>query len=373
MRFILWALVLVMVVSCGGKGSAEVSETTDSTMHLSYAKGFRVAYKPGYKKLEVMRQSDGEVIERYYLVRDAAVEVPADGERITIPLRRIAVGSNTLFEMLSMMGCLESVVGVCSPQWVYNDTIRKWSAEGRLADLGDSFSLNLERLIYLRPDVLFVSGYSDGQQDGNKRVMQTGVTVVANREWQESSLLARAEWVKFMSLFFDKEQEAASLFDSIVARCNSLTDKVDSLQQRPNVMLGSGYKGTWYVPSGRSYMSELVALSGGAYAFANDTSYESLPLSFEQVMYRFSESDVWIGAPTNNYAQLVQMDERYAMFRPYKQKRVYSFAARTTQDGGNDFWESAVMRPDVVIADLITIFHPTLLPEHSLVYARALE
>jgi iron complex transport system substrate-binding protein len=35
-----------------------------------------------------------------------------------------------------------------------------------------------------------------------------------------------------------------------------------------------------------------------------------------------------------------------------------------TAAGGSDFWESAVVRPDVVLRDLITILHPeALLPD----------
>jgi iron complex transport system substrate-binding protein len=41
--------------------------------------------------------------------------------------------------------------------------------------------------------------------------------------------------------------------------------------------------------------------------------------------------------------------------------------------GANDFWESAVARPDVLLSDVIAILHPQLLQNHQLVYAKKLD
>ena len=47
---------------------------------------------------------------------------------------------------------------------------------------------------------------SYNQQDEQaKRLQQSGVNLVFNNEWTESSLLARAEWIKFVAAFYSKE------------------------------------------------------------------------------------------------------------------------------------------------------------------------
>jgi iron complex transport system substrate-binding protein len=41
---------------------------------------------------------------------------------------------------------------------------------------------------------------------------------------------------------------------------------------------------------------------------------------------------------------------------PYK----YNNTARANDRGGNDFWESGAARPDVILHDLVKIFHPEI-------------
>ena len=46
---------------------------------------------------------------------------------------------------------------------------------------------------------------------------------------------------------------------------------------------------------------------------------------------------------------------------------------RTNGIGGNDYWESGITNPHLVLADLIKIFHPDLLPDHDLYYYHPLQ
>ena len=46
--------------------------------------------------------------------------------------------------------------------------------------------------------------------------------------------------------------------------------------------------------------------------------------------------------------------------------------ARLNAHKANDYWESGVVEPDVVLADMIKILHRELLPDHLLKYYRRL-
>lgn len=375
-RSIFLFFLLSLFISCTKEKSNKSTEqfSTDSVLYLQYAKGFRVTYTPDYKKVELLQPKQQTIIERYYLVREEQTQVPTDGQKIVIPLKKIAVASNTHLEFLSIIGEQNTIAGICSPQLVFNDSILAKYNTGEIINLGDAFSMNLERLIFLRPEVIFISGFNSGQQDGNKRIMQTGIPVVSNNEWKEISVLGRAEWIKFMALFFDKETIAESFFAKIVSDYNALKQKTDSITTKePQVMLGGGFKGTWYVPSGRSFMSNLLQDAKANYFFKNDTTYESLPLSFEQVLHKFSSSDIWIGAPADSLSELILIDERYAAFAPVKHNKVYNFNARKNNSGANDYWESGVAHPEIILSDLIKILYPDLLPEHELYYVSQLK
>jgi iron complex transport system substrate-binding protein len=44
---------------------------------------------------------------------------------------------------------------------------------------------------------------------------------------------------------------------------------------------------------------------------------------------------------------------------------VWTYERRQTPPGGNDYWSRSVTHPDIVLADLVKIFHPALGGDHS--------
>ncbi|MBN2787928.1 MAG: iron ABC transporter substrate-binding protein, partial [Paludibacteraceae bacterium] len=94
---------------------------------------------------------------------------------------------------------------------------------------------------------------------------------------------------------------------------------------------------------------------------------------FEVVLNNFRKTDIWIGSLANSMAELIATDERHGLFKAANNKQVYSFNNRTTPTGGNDFWESGVAHPDVILADMIKVFHPEMMKEHPFVYVNKLE
>ena len=66
------------------------------------------------------------------------------------------------------------------------------------------------------------------------------------------------------------------------------------------------------------------------------------------------------------------VNPKFADAKAVRERTVYNNNLRLTPTGGNDYWESAVVHPDMVLRDLIHIFHPELVPD-SLYYYRYLE
>ena len=54
--------------------------------------------------------------------------------------------------------------------------------------------------------------------------------------------------------------------------------------------------------------------------------------------------------------------------RCFRGGQVYNNNARTNAAGGNDYYESAVVNPDLVLRDLVKIFHPELVEEDFVYY-----
>lgn len=368
------ALVLCCLsVSCNHTTStAADTHVAGDTLHLSHATGFSIFYTDDYKKITVYNPwKQHEILECYYLVYNDSCPTPNDGIRIHIPVKRMVATSCTHIGLLDAIGCLESLAGVCSPELIYNERVRQSCANGMLANLGDAMAVNGEKTMALHPDIVMMSGYN---QSGaySTHLKRMHIPVVSTLEWMENSLLARAEWLKFMAAFYDRETLADSLFTKIQYCYDSLRTSVSSNKEKPTVMSGGNFRGTWYMPSEKGYMGGLFADAGANYFYASDTTAGSLPLGIETVLKNFSDADVWVGSPANTMDELAAMDAKHTLFKAYKDKKVYNFNARTTPTGGNDFWETGIVHPDWILADMIKVFYPELMPEHEFVFVRHL-
>lgn len=370
MKNLFYFLIIVLFCACGAKTpKGEVLVREGEKLDVRYAKGFDVFYGDNYKIVVVYNPwKEGEMQQIYYLVGNKEVETPNDGLKVVVPVENIAISSCTHVEFLNLLGEINSVVGVCTPHLIYNDDIRKRYADGKIQSLGDAHNVNLEQLVHLRPDIYIAASYNQ-QDEQAKRLQQSGVKLVFNNEWTEQSLLARAEWIKFVAAFYNKEQLADSIFSGIEKDYIEASRIAQAVENKPTVMAGGNFKGTWYMPSGASYMGRLFADAGADYFYKNDSSTNaSLALNFETVLGNFHDVDVWLNAPTTSMSALMQMDERHGLFRAAREGRVFGFYARTLPDGANDFWESAVARPDLVLKDLIWALHPYLLPNYEPIY-----
>ena len=365
-------LVVLLFTSCEHKLSKTVQTHSSDTLKLTYAQGFAVKYFADYKEIIVYSPwIKGTEYARYYLVNDIKIKTPANGTKVQIPLKTLAATSVTHFEFLSLLGELKTVTAVCSPEIIYNAEINKRIGEGKIADLGNAFNINVEKTLQLKPNAVMMSGYNQNDPYA-VRVSQAGIPVIFNNEWMENSLLARAEWIKFVAAFYDKEKQADSIFSAVDMRYNEIKTKAAAVKLKPSIMAGSNFRGTWYMPSGRNYMGKLFVDAGANYFYVNDTTAGSLPLNVETVLKNFSQTDVWLNCNFKSIDDLLKADAKHSYFRPVKLKQVYNFNKRLLPSTANDFWESAVARPDLLLSDVIAILHPGILPGYQLVYAEKL-
>jgi iron complex transport system substrate-binding protein len=346
----------------------------DSTLSVRYAAGFSVSYFSQYKQVKVFSPWRKEtVLAVYYLAGDSAVQTPDDGIRLQIPLKRIGITSCTQIEFLSLMESLSVVKGVCSPELIYNQTLRQNYQKGELVYLGDGLRFNMENLLLLNPEALMLTSYSEQEDENMRRLKTSGIRLIYNNEWKESSLLARAEWIKFVACFFDKEALADSLFNEMEKNYFRLKELAQTAKNKPSIVAGGSFKGTWYMPPGNTYMGKLYEDAGGTYYYAKDTSLNSLPLNFETVLLHQQHADIWLNAQVNSIAELLAQDSRYGLFDAVQNRQVYNFNAKTTAKGANDFWESGLAHPDKILSDIIWALHPELLPDYKTVYIRRVE
>lgn len=372
-KYIFITISILILFSCGNKQTHRSTTQLLNNSTLKYAKGFSVNNFSDYKEVTVYSPwKKGDVLAKYYLVHNINIKTPTDGTKIQIPIKKMANSSVTHLSFLDLLDEINSVSGFCKPSLAYNPAFQENVKNRKITDLGEEFTMNVEKVLALKPDLLMISGYN--QTDANvQRIQQAGIPVVYNVEWMETSPLGRAEWIKFMAAFFDKEEQADSIFTQIQTKYNDLKAKVSNTKNKPNIIIGGNFRGTWYMPSGRSFMGELYKDAGADYFYANDTTGGSLPLNFETVLKNFSNATIWLNCYYNSMTELTNADAKNKLFLPVKNGQVYNFNKRMLPSTANDYWESGVTRPDLLLSDLIAILHPEILPNYQLYFSSKLK
>lgn len=359
----------VLLFSCNSK--TENHKINDKPIKIEtpkYAKGFNIEYYENYKVLNIFNPWDkGNIQEKIYITSEKNLTFPKNNVVIITPIENIAISSCTHIEFINLLDSVNIIKGVCSPELIYNSTIQKLYKEKKITNLGDAFNINIELLLNLNPQGLMLSTYN--KQDNNtKRLEQSGIQLLYNNEWTESTLLGRAEWIKYFGILLDKKEKADSIFNHIEANYLSAKKLAKNITNKKSVMVGSNFKGTWYVPGGQSYMGQLLQDSGADYYYSNTSDTQSIPLNFETVLDKFHNADVWLNAPTSTIQELFEIDSRHKLFNSAIKGEVYAFLARTNSYGANDFWESGIAHPDLLLKDIIWALYPELLTEYIPTY-----
>ncbi len=292
---------------------------------------------------------------------------------ISIPLSSIVCTSTTHIPLLDYLEETEKLVGFPSTDYISSEKARKLVDAGKVQELGVDKGLNLERVAMLRPDM--VMGYTMNSDYGQfKKIEELHVPVVINAEYLEKHPLGRAEWIKFMALFFNKEKTADSVFAVIEKEYLKTKALADQAQSKRTVLSGIVYGDAWFLPGGQNYAAKLLRDAGYHYLWDDDSTSGFLELSFESVYEKAHDADFWIGVGSfSSLKEIENADHRYARFKPFQQRQVYTSNIRKGSKGGSEFLELGYLRPDIILKDLVKIAHPELLNEHELYFHKQLE
>lgn len=377
MNKVIKLLLCCSIFACESKKRDSVADIVQNqATKLSYAEGFTIQYQGRNKLVEVKYPFQGATSGFKYLLvpRGDSVPVhPPDVRVITIPLTSIVVTSTTHIPLLEYLGVSEKLIGFPTTDYISSEKVRERIDNGLVQDLGVDKGMNLERLASLKPDM--VMGYTMSSDYGQfKKMEELNIPVVINAEYLEKHPLGRAEWIKFTSVFFDKENEADSVFKVIEKSYVEVKALADRVETKPTVLSGIVYGGTWFLPGGQNYASRILRDAGCAYLWEENTSNGYLELSFESVYQKAHDAELWIGV--GNYTSLKEIeaaDHRYAQFKPFRTRSVYTYDARKGAKGGSEFLELGYLRPDLILKDLVKIAHPDLLKEYELYFHKRLD
>jgi iron complex transport system substrate-binding protein len=329
---------------------------------LSYAEVFSIQNTEFYTYLTVFNPWNKDTLSTYLLLKDSVFKnpLPAADFKINLPVEKIACLSSTGIGMLNQLKSGHLISAATDAELIYDSSLFDRFLQGHLENLGKVTNLNTELVIEHNPDLIIKYIYG-GKELADSRLRDAGIPIVYHLEFMEPHPLGRAEWIKFLAVFVDQSALADSIFSQIEKTYTYYSSLAKNEEQKPTVLDGSSYKGTWYAAGGLSFPARLYADAGADYYWKNNNQTGSITLSFESIIEKQIDADYWIGASSGSKDELLSIESRYALLKPFKSGNVFYYGKRINPNGGLDYYESGVMRPDILLMDLLWIFHPHLL------------
>ncbi|WP_329904726.1 ABC transporter substrate-binding protein [Porphyromonas pogonae] len=373
-------LLVLLFYSCNGNRSKN-TQAIDSVsidyadfsypVQFKYAKGIEVKNHDHYKEVMVFSPDTPDTMATYILYPRGEKRPQLSCRNcyfIPVPLKNIACLSTTQVGVLPLLGKVDKLVGCSNIKNICNPEVRKRISEGKVQEIARGMAKNIEQIAALHPEVVLQD--LSRMSDKDEELISSGINTVLYNEWKERNLLGRAEWMKLTAMLLGCNAKADKLFSKIEEDYLKAKELVAQQTDTIPIMYGLDYKGTWYLPGEFSYPTSMFRDAGVKFDYA-EGKVSSQPCSFERIFSRHRHAKIWICMMTGKIftmADFLALNDRYKHFDAAANGMVFIDRKRVNENGGNDFWESGLYRPDLLLKDIIKITRPQLLPDYETTY-----
>ncbi len=344
--------ILILIVTLFNGCSNDTSPTSDSQkddwkpVSIEFAKNFNLKRSGDRFLLELYQPGTTEVIQTEIL----------DPSKT----KKIISLTATLNGMLCLLNERDRIIGVSSIDYLYDPVLVKRVKSGKIAQFGDATQLSLEKIVKAQPNVILYDIISD-KFPNQEKLDRLGIRVLPIYDWRENHPLAKAEWIKVVGALSGKYDEACELYNEIVTNYKTL--KADSKgETTPTVICGNLIGDYWYTPGGDNYFAMLIKDAGANYRYKDSKGSASLSLSLEQILKDNSETDIWLNPGMIEKKQILQLNPHARLLKAWESK-TFCYSGKM-----NKFWELSAARPDLVLNDLIHVFHPEIDSNYTFEY-----
>ena len=380
MKLYVLIIAFLLCFSCKNedKETSKLPNTTSEKLELNYAEGFSVLDNGNYKTITIKNPwPNAEKAYKYVVIskenaaKTTFLKDQFDGIILT-PIEKIIVTSTTHIPALELLDVEETLIGFPGRDYVSSEKTRARIDNNLVKEVGKNESLNTELILNLNPNVIIAFGV-DGTSKSLNTIKNANIPIIYNGDWVENSPLAKAEWIKFFGVLYNKEQKADSIFKSIEKNYLEAKKLATSVKTKPTVLSGAMHKDLWYLPNGKSTEAQILKDANVNYLWKDTESKGSLALNFETVFTKAKNADLWISPSYYpSYKSLEEANTHYTTFDAFKNKNIFTFSNTTGETGGVTYYELGTTRPDLVLKDIIKIAHPELLQDYETTFFKTL-
>ena len=396
--------VLIIIIACGltdcqqpdGNGvlSEEpyITKSTDldtnyfEEVNIQYARNFTVSYHGNYKLVTTSAtlgdwgNAGGDrmdLVDKMVLVQKGTKVPELTGELegasiVMIPASKIASNNAVLEIWIEMLGLYDQQVAVGGTK-TFDDAIRNKVNNGEIGEIGYYWAEppNLEVVLDRKPDIVLSSISRIDFNTALKKLRQFDIPCAPVFDWAEEDYMARAEWIKYISIFFNLENRATELFSEIEQKVEDLKELATSVENHPNCLWGHYVDNGFFMANANNAEARFLRDAGVVNPIQDFTlpfnpvgepftSEQWLEIGYEVEHWIISQGTMTLVLPSDNYLNSFSAWRDDNLYHHYKRSKpkfdVY------------DWYNLSIARPDLVLADLIALFHPQLLPDHNFIF-----
>ena len=379
------ALVALLLAACQG-GKTTSGEGGD-TLQMKYAELLTIVKHDDGAYTEAIIENPwkkGTTLHKYILVpkgkegdetvarlKDESREYGSLQMGKSCDIVRTPLESNVVFtaphcQLMYELGCKNAITGVCDKDYINIPDIKERVklSEGKasapktdkaIIDCGSSMQPDIERIIALNPEGLFISPFENS--GGYGKLDKLHIPIIETADYMETSPLGRAEWMKFYGMLFGNNLSEDSLFSAIEKEYLALKAEAAKLPQGLSILTERKMGSVWYVPGGKSTMGILLKDANAKYIFADDTHSGSLSLSPEQILSKGAQVDIWafkyFGGKALSKTDLLAEYQGYKALKAFNQNSIYEVDTNT-----QPYFELTSFHPEILLREFIILAHP---------------
>ena len=240
-----------------------------------------------------------------------------------------------------------------------------------LADVGYDGAPDYETIVSLRPEVVLTYAVSGVESPFVGRLKQLGIKVLTVNEHLERHPLARAAYIRLFGALTGDMATADSVLSVVRTNYTAIAEDIKERGVTPRkVLLNIPYNDLWFVPASDNYLTVMIHDAGGTVLGCEEGKAASTVMSVEKAYSLSKEADCWLNVGwCSTEKDLLGVNPIFSdMLKAIKDNAtgmvpdgfpvVWNDNKRVNAKGGNDIWQSGVVRPDLVLRDLAVILHP---------------
>ena len=286
---------------------------------------------------------------------------------VNSPMDRLICMSSSHVAALSAIGADKHIIGAAGLKYISDQDLKR----NDVKDIGYDVALDYEAILELQPDLLVTYAVAGAEPAYGSKLHSLGIRTLVLHDHLEQHPLARAEYVRLFGALTGRREVADSVYHDVRDRYLELSANVDRTT-KVKVLINMPYGDAWYIPGQDGYMSQLVRDAGGEILGAAHGESASSVVSMEQAYEYSLAADLWLNpGPCRTREELAAAHHMFLRFGPMaKDLPIYNNLRCVSAGGGNDFWESGAVRPDLILEDLISVMNHAKGgdPEESLHY-----